>query len=98
MNKCKKSCQNDDGKSHIMPLFVKMLSYKCQSMNAQDEDGTTGLMWAVKQAHIEVVNILLKHRQINVYVQDANGMTALIWAAKDGQAEVVNSLLEHIFL
>ena len=85
-------------KSHIMPIFVKMLSYKCPiDVNAQDEGGMTGLIWAAKQGHIEVVNILLNHRQINVDVQDANGMTALIWAAKEGQAEVVNSLLEHIF-
>ena len=46
-----------------------------------------------KLGEIDVVKILLDHRQIKVNEQDKDGCTALMWAAKEGHLEVVNTLI-----
>lgn len=53
----------------------------------------TALMLAARLGHLEMVQILLKHGDINVDLQDLNGMTALYIAAREGHNEIIQLLL-----
>lgn len=53
----------------------------------------TPLQYAATQGHLEVVQLLLKHKA-TVDAVDANGRTPLIWAAMHGRTDVVAALLD----
>ncbi|ORX81437.1 ankyrin, partial [Anaeromyces robustus] len=44
---------------------------------------------------VEIVQLLLKHPDIDVNFQNNKGFTPLIRAAKDGKKEIVELLLKH---
>jgi ankyrin repeat protein len=56
---------------------------------------STALIEASKCGHIDIVQILLDHKDINVNLQCKNGFTALMWASRIGHKEVVHILSEH---
>lgn len=47
-------------------------------VNAQDEDGRTALMYACLKGHIEIVELLLEHKDINVNLRCKKGYKALM--------------------
>ena len=54
----------------------------------------TALMLATILGQLEIVNILLGRKGIDVDLQDANGMTALLHAAREGHCEIVKRLID----
>ncbi len=64
-------------------------------MNHQDKSGCrTALIRASEDGHAKIVQMLLKHKNIDVNQQDNNGNTALIWAVARDQEEIVAILLQ----
>jgi ankyrin repeat protein len=56
----------------------------------------TALMWASRNGHTEIVEILLRNKDIDVNLQDKlNGWTALMWASGKGHTNIVRMLLQH---
>ena len=66
------------------------------NVNAQrDTDGATALLAASGNGHVEIVNLLLQHDNVDVNIQRKNGGTALVMASRGGHLDVVCALLQH---
>ena len=68
------------------------LIYVCD-INACDQHGLTPLMIAIKGSKIEIVNILLKLKGIEVKNQDNNSNNVLHHACEAGSKEILKLLL-----
>ena len=64
------------------------------NVNAKDKSGFTALIWAAKEGHIKIVELLLKHNA-DVNIKDKYGRTALFWASARGYTETTELLLKH---
>ncbi len=75
--------------------LVKVLLEKDDAdINAQDADGTTGLMYAADNNHPEICSLLLEYgAEINF--RNHKGSTALMFACLSGNLEVAELLLKH---
>ena len=66
------------------------------NVNAKrDSDGTTALMAASCNGHVEIVKFLLQQKNVDFNAQKKNGGTALYMASLRGHLEVVSALLRH---
>ena len=63
-------------------------------VNTNDESGKTGLMWAVKNKHNSVVELLIKTPNIDVNQKDGFGRSALHWAMVENNCEALKLLLD----
>ena len=63
------------------------------AFNQAEHDGHTALIYAAKNGHDRVVELLLKKCTIDVNAAEMWGSTALIWAARNGYEKVVQQLL-----
>jgi len=61
--------------------------------NAHDENGQTALGMAVREQSDRVVDVLLRHPQLDVDAQNGVGETALMFAALQGRLELANRLI-----
>ena len=57
-------------------------------------DGTTPLMIACKNGYLDLVNMLLKQREISVGQRDNNGNTSLSIAAQENHDDIVFALMD----
>jgi len=64
------------------------------SVNESDSNGTTALMWAVVNNHIDIVSLLLE-RGADVNLREHEGVTALMWAAENGRVDEAKALLAY---
>jgi len=83
-----------------LELIKDILDYSVVDINSKDSDDRTALMWAtIKEPTYEkdekVVELLLKHPQIDVNVQTLSGSTALMYATYWGKEKCVELLLNH---
>ena len=69
-----------------------LLKYKNIQINQQDEDRSTALMWASKEGHKKIVQMLLQDENIEINQQDIDGNTALMLASAYGHKEIVEML------
>lgn len=60
-----------------------------------DEKGQTPLMWAVHAGHQQVVEKLLKSKEIEIDAKNRAGETALLVALKKGSQKIVELLLDY---
>ena len=81
---------------------VKYLISKGADVNAKNNDGSTALMIASREGHLEVVKVLVESskgglfsffKKGNINDKDNDGWTALIWASSKGHLEVVKYLV-----
>ena len=63
--------------------------------NARDESGQVALGLAVRQGSDRVVEVLLKHPQLDVNTPNSAGETALMLAALQGRLEMSQRLIER---
>jgi ankyrin repeat protein len=56
---------------------------------------TTPLMLACGRGHVEIVELILSHSNVDINTQNKNGATALILASQNGHDAVVKLLLSH---
>lgn len=66
---------------------------KQEWLDATDETGMTGVMWATRYGRIEILRILLQ-QGANPDTRDKRGWTALMWAVYDGRTYISDSLLK----
>ena len=62
---------------------------------AVDRNGSTALMWAAGEGHLDVVQCLIRDTAVDVDAQNKKERTALMQAAKGGHVAVVRWLLEE---
>jgi hypothetical protein len=63
--------------------------------NAHDESGQTALSLAVREGSDRVVDVLLKHPQLDLNSRNSAGETALMLAALQGRLELSQRLIEQ---
>lgn len=73
---------------------IKKLSPN-QDINRKGNDGSTQLHVAIKNNHLEVLEMLLNHDDIDPNVQDKNGYTPLHLAIENGNLDAVKMLLSY---
>ena len=67
-------------------------------LNARDNNGGTAFMWACRNGHKDIVQLLLDHHSdpnIDLNAKDNFGCTAFMNACKNGYKDVVKLLLDH---
>ena len=57
--------------------------------------GATALHLAVDKGHIDIVQQLINHKDININIAPDNGGTALHWAAEKDYTEIIKILVNH---
>ena len=72
---------------------VKAALQRGADVNTKNEEGLTGLMWAVWKNHNSLVELLLKTPNIDVNQNDTLGWCALHWAEKAKNHEGLKLLL-----
>jgi ankyrin repeat protein len=72
---------------------VRELVRRHHDVNAAEPDGTTALMWAVRNGDLETQQLLL-HAGANASTANRYGVTALSLAASSGNAAVLDLLLK----
>lgn len=73
---------------------VKAILRQNVDYNVTDGDFRTPLLWAARNGHEAVVQLLLGRSRIDVDFEDVGGQTALSWAAENGHDTVVKPLLD----
>jgi ankyrin repeat protein len=63
------------------------------SIETQERDGTTALMWSATNGHAQTCKILLEHNA-DIEAKYKNGTTALMWSARNGKTETCALLVE----
>ena len=74
---------------------LQTLLKKGADVNLPNEDGRTPLSIAASRGHKEVLEILLKHPNIDLNQADELNKTPLMYAAEEDQKECVKLLLSH---
>jgi len=74
---------------------VKDALKRCVNINTKGEKGWTGLMWAVRNSHNSVVELLLKTPNIDVNIVNNYGHTALHCAVIVNNIEGLKLLHSH---
>ncbi|GBG30719.1 Ankyrin repeat and SAM domain-containing protein 3 [Hondaea fermentalgiana] len=81
----------DRGRSVQLQEIESIFAHDPLTLNAQDEDGWTALMYACRYAHPQAANFLIRnHAKTNI--QSRDGFTAIMLAVRSGQREIVTLL------
>ena len=64
-------------------------------MNAKNNNGDTGFMYACHHGHKGIVKLLLSHPKIDLNAKNDNASTAFILACKKGHKDIVKLLLRN---
>ena len=81
------------GHHDVIELLLKSTDLK--TINQIDADRLTPLIYAAKNDHPKVVDMLLKHSGIEVDTKGVMGKSALDWAMEKGHDEVENLICKH---
>jgi ankyrin repeat protein len=73
--------------------IVDFLLEKGIDVNQHNEYGRTALMWASREGHKQIVQMLLQDKNIEINQQDEDGYTALMLASINGHKDIVQMLL-----
>ncbi|MFT6071995.1 MAG: ankyrin repeat protein [Alphaproteobacteria bacterium] len=86
-----------NGNTQEIQQTLKQLPEKNQRIciNSKDLNGDTALILAVDNGHIQVIEALLTHKNININAQNSDSDTALMLAAYKGNKEIVEALLKY---
>ena len=77
----------------IVEVVAGLIELECYNINEEDFLGRGPLVWAARNGHLAVVEILLGQREINPDKPDKGGRTPLSHAAGNGHSGVVKVLL-----
>ena len=76
-------------KENLIFLLKYFLEIKEAHIKAENEF----LIGASLNGHIEIIKILIEHKEVNINQKDKSGYTALHWASRNGHKEIVKLLL-----
>jgi len=76
-------------------LTVLDCLYQDVDINIKDSDGIPGLIHAIKNNHIEIVDILLEMGEVDVNSVDKDGDCPLSHATCAGKLQICERLLKH---
>lgn len=76
----------------IIELLLKDSRINVNKKNK--DDGTTPLITAIQSRHIDIVKMLLEHKDIDLSICDGSGMNALMHAKKEGRQDIVELLFK----
>ena len=74
-----------------------MLIKNGAKVNAVNSSGNTSLIRASREGHLEVVEELLKHREVDLSVVNKEGQTAVNVARLNGRLDIVACLMASRF-
>lgn len=80
------------------PITVEQLAdliKTTENINAQDISGRSALHWAVENNRTDLVEELLKCKDININLEDNDGYTAIAIAVSSGNMKIVRVLLKQ---
>ena len=91
------------GKGCIEGNFISVQKIIQQSsdsgliIHAKNDDGFTGFMFACLQGHVNIVNLILNHKEGRnaLNAQNRMGENGFIIACKNDQSQVIKMILEH---
>lgn len=103
----KKGKINYQSKQHLCtPLMLAAATGQCSivdalleagaTVNIQDRDGCTALMFAVQNGHVDTVKRLLMAPECDVHLQDSDGVTVEDISITAGYAEISVMIKEHM--
>ncbi|MCP3898459.1 MAG: hypothetical protein GY707_01850, partial [Desulfobacteraceae bacterium] len=73
---------------------LKILLEKNADVNEQDTEGTTALMAAISEGHINIVKTLIE-KNADVNIKNNSGYTALAMAISSGHIDIIQVLLKN---
>lgn len=74
-------------------LAKALYHFYSSEINACDEQGNTGLIWAIRKQNIRILKLLLTRPDIDINLQNTSGYTALHFAVWIGNKTIVQLLL-----
>lgn len=87
----------EDLESTLSPLLSSSTSSTELLASIKNEDDNTLLHYASANGHLEVVNYLLPHTDLDLSLaQNISGNTPLHWAGLNGHLDTVKALVAHI--
>ena len=88
---------DENGKTKIVKLLLKIYNVEESGLNAKNDFGSTALMAACHRGYTEVVKLLLDHTDetTDFNAKDRFGWTALMCACRLGHTDIVKLLLDH---
>jgi len=78
----------------VVEIVASLVQAEGCDINQEDCMGHTPLVWAIRNGHEKVVEILLRQDSVNPEKPSEYGRTPLWWAARNGQEGVVKVLLK----
>ena len=83
------------GYNEIVNIFVQNAKKFKVDLNAQDEDGCTGLMLAVGEGHLDTVTLLSQlEANVDLNKKDKWGTTPFMYACHEGHIEIVQYFIK----
>ena len=79
----------------MVETAIGLLNMKKWDLEATDVQGNTAILWAARNGHGAIVQILLKLEGVRPNIADNGGQTPLSWAAKNRCEDVVKMLIER---
>lgn len=77
----------------LVRAFIEQKATDTSNVNSSDARGSTALTASSANGHIEIVNLLLKVKGIDLDKAGLNGYNPLIWASYNNETEIVKILL-----
>lgn len=74
--------------------FKASLSSK-DNKNELDENGLGLIHWATDRNQLQILELLLNNKDININLQDSDGQTALHFASSCGHLDCIRLLIQH---
>jgi ankyrin repeat protein len=63
-------------------------------LNAEDDSQETPLFWAIREGHLDVVDLLLR-KGADIHIQNEDGETPIMMAAILGSKEMIHRLIQY---
>ncbi|XP_046845823.1 uncharacterized protein LOC124439604 [Xenia sp. Carnegie-2017] len=83
-----------DAVEHKKTEAVKFLINHTVNFNLKDCQGMTILHFAAQKSSVEIINLLLETRKVDINEQDNGGWTALMWTAEGMRKDAAECLLK----
>ena len=91
-------CAARGGNKAIVELLLARKEIQVNHRGSKDQPdirGKSALIWAGEMGHSDIVQLLVRHPEVEINMKDEDGYTGLIWAADNGFLDAVTEFLKH---